>query len=271
MEHPDLFGKKTKVKEAMSRIKNKILVLSGKGGVGKSTVSVHLAVALADLGKDTGLLDVDLHGPSIPSMLGLSRQHLQAEAGSLIPLHYSPRLKVVSMGSIVDDQDTALIWRGPRKGGAIRQLLGDVNWGPLDYLIIDAPPGTGDEPLSVAQTIPGVKAVVVTTPQQVSVREVRRSLKFLDKVSLPILGIIENMSGLTCPHCGKEIKLFKQGGGQELAKEWGVPFLGRIPLDPELVEEADAGRPFLNGHVGSAVAQAFRQIAEGVIQKSQKI
>jgi Mrp family chromosome partitioning ATPase len=269
MESPDLFGKKTRAREAMARVKNKILVLSGKGGVGKSTVAVHLAVALADLGKETGLLDVDLHGPSIPSMLGLTRQRLQAEAGALIPLLYRPNLKVVSMGSIVDDQDTALIWRGPRKGGAIRQLLGDVNWGPLDYLIIDAPPGTGDEPLSVAQTIPGVKAVVVTTPQQVAVRDVRRSLRFLDKVSLPILGIIENMSGLICPHCGQEITLFKQGGGEELAREWGVPFLGRIPLDPGLVDETDAGKPFLETHEGSAAARAFRQIAAELTRKDR--
>ena len=266
MDQPDLFGKKAKIKETMARIKNKILVLSGKGGVGKSTVSVHLAVALAELGKDTGLLDVDLHGPSIPGLLGLSQQHLEAEAGSLVPLLYSPRLKVISMGSIVSDQDTAVIWRGPRKGGAIRQLLGDVNWGPLDYLIIDAPPGTGDEPLSVAQTIPGVKAVVVTTPQQVAIREVRRSLKFLTKVGMPVLGIIENMSGLTCPHCGKEITLFKKGGGEDLAKEWGFPFLGRIPLDPRLVEEADAGLPFFKGYENSIVWQAFQQIAREVIQ-----
>ena len=266
MDRPDLFGKKAKIKETMARIKNKILVLSGKGGVGKSTVSVHLAVALAELGKDTGLLDVDLHGPSIPGLLGLSQQHLESEAGSLVPLLYGPRLKVISMGSIVGDQDTAVIWRGPRKGGAIRQLLGDVNWGPLDYLIIDAPPGTGDEPLSVAQTIPGVKAVVVTTPQQVAIRDVRRSLKFLNKVGMPVLGIIENMSGLTCPHCGKEITLFKKGGGEDLAKEWGLPFLGRIPLDPRLVEEADAGLPFFKGHEDSVIWQAFQQIAREVIQ-----
>jgi Mrp family chromosome partitioning ATPase len=268
MVSPDLFEKKARTREAMARISNKILVLSGKGGVGKSTVSVHLAVALAELGKETGLLDVDLHGPSIPGMLGLSRRHLQAQDGRLIPLSYATRLKVVSMGFILDDQDTALIWRGPRKGGAIRQLLGDVAWGPLDFLIIDAPPGTGDEPLSIAQNIPGVKALVVTTPQQVAVRDVRRSLKFLDKLSLPILGIIENMSGLICPHCGLEIRLFKKGGGEDLAKEWGVPFLGRLPLDPDLVEEADAGRSFFEAHGGSAAALAFRRIAEEVIRHS---
>lgn len=267
MEFPDQIEKKAKIKEAMSRIKNKLLVLSGKGGVGKSTVAVHLSVALSERGFDTGLLDIDLHGPSIPGMLGLSGQRVTAEGSLLKPLSYSEKLKVVSMASIIGDQKTALIWRGPRKGGAIRQLLGDVLWGPLDFLVIDAPPGTGDEPLSVAQSIPGVKAVVVTTPQQVAIQDVRRSLQFLDKVSLPILGIIENMSGLICPHCHQEIDLFKKGGGERLAQEWGVSFLGRIPLDPLLVAEADAGRPFFKDHPESAVVQAFNLIADEVIRQ----
>lgn len=251
----------------MALIKNKLLILSGKGGVGKSTVAVHLAVALADRGFLTGLLDIDLHGPSIPKMLGLSGQRVTAEGSLLKPLSYNESLKVISMASILGDQDTALIWRGPRKGGAIRQLLGDVLWGPLDFLVIDAPPGTGDEPLSVAQSIPGVRAVVVTTPQQVAIQDVRRSLQFLDKLALPIVGVIENMSGLICPHCHKKIDLFKQGGGETLAKEWGVPFLGKIPLEPDLVSEADAGLPFFKGHEDSAVVLAFKHIADEVIRQ----
>ncbi len=268
LEFPDQISKKAKIRETMAQIKNKLLILSGKGGVGKSTVAVHLAVALSDRGFLTGLLDIDLHGPSIPGMLGLSGQRVTAEEGLLKPLVYGQRLKVISMASILGDQDTALIWRGPRKGGAIRQLLGDVHWGSLDFLVIDAPPGTGDEPLSVAQSIPGVRAVVVTTPQQVAVQDVRRSLRFLDKLALPIVGVIENMSGLICPHCHKKIDLFKQGGGEALAKEWGVPFLGKIPIEPDLASEADDGKPFFRGHKDSAVVQAFNHIADQVIRDS---
>lgn len=266
MEFPDQIAKKVKIRENMALIKNKLLVLSGKGGVGKSTVAVHLAVALSNQGFLTGLLDVDLHGPSIPKMMGLSGQKVTAERGFLKPIAYNGNLRVISMASILGDQDAAVIWRGPRKGGAIRQLLGDVLWGPLDFLVIDAPPGTGDEPLSIAQSIPDVRAIVVTTPQQVAIEDVRRSLRFLDKVSLPIVGVIENMSGLICPHCHQEIDLFKQGGGEALAREWGVPFLGRIPIDPNLVSEADAGRPYFQGHEDSAVIQAINQIVDEVVR-----
>jgi len=250
-------------------IKNKLLVLSGKGGVGKSTVSVHLASALSEQGFSTGLLDIDLHGPSIPKMLGLTGKRVTAEGSYLIPISYSNNLKVISMANILGDEQTAVIWRGPRKGGAIRQLLGDVQWGPLDFLVIDAPPGTGDESLSIAQLIPGVKAVVVTTPQEVAIQDVRRSLQFLRKVSLPILGVVENMSGLICPHCHKKIDLFKQGGGETLAREWEIPFLGQVPLEPALVSEADAGKPFFQGHKDSPVAEAFRRMSEQVIRTSQ--
>jgi ATP-binding protein involved in chromosome partitioning len=268
VEFFDQIEKKAKIKETMGLIKNKLLVLSGKGGVGKSTVAVHLSVALSERGFSTGLLDIDLHGPSIPQMLGLSGQKVTAHGALLQPLSYNDKLKVMSMASIIGDQKTALIWRGPRKGGAIRQLLGDVLWGPLEFLVIDAPPGTGDEPLSVAQSIPGVKAIVVTTPQQVALQDVRRSLQFLDRVSLPILGIVENMSGLICPHCHEEIDLFKKGGGESLAREWGVPFLGRIPFDPGLVTEADAGRPYFKAHSDSTVVQAYTHIAREVIRQS---
>ncbi|MBI4768312.1 MAG: Mrp/NBP35 family ATP-binding protein [Deltaproteobacteria bacterium] len=267
MEFPDQIARKAKIRETMGLIKNKFLVLSGKGGVGKSTVAVHLAVALSNRGFLTGLLDIDLHGPSIPKMMGLSGQKVTVEKGLLKPLTFNEKLKIISMASILDDQETAVIWRGPRKGGAIRQLLGDVHWGPLDFLIIDAPPGTGDESLSIAQLVPGVRAIVVTTPQQVAIEDVRRSLQFLNKVSLDIVGVIENMSGLICPHCREEIDLFKKGGGEALAREWGVPFLGRIPLDPNLVLEADSGRPYFEGHEDSAVVLALNRIVDEILKK----
>jgi ATP-binding protein involved in chromosome partitioning len=270
LEFPDQIAKKAKIRDTMALIKNKLLVLSGKGGVGKSTVAVHLAVALSNRGFLTGLLDIDLHGPSIPKMMGLSGQKVTVEGGLLKPLTFNENLGIISMASILDDQETAVIWRGPRKGGAIRQLLGDVRWGPLDFLVIDAPPGTGDESLSIAQLIPDVRAIVVTTPQQVAIEDVRRSLQFLDKVSIVIVGVIENMSGLICPHCRQEIDLFKQGGGEALAQEWGVPFLGRIPLDPNLVSEADAGRPYFKGHEDSDVVRAFNRIVDEVLKAGNR-
>jgi ATP-binding protein involved in chromosome partitioning len=270
LEFPDQIAKKAKIRDRMGLIKNKFLVLSGKGGVGKSTVAVHLAVALSNREFQTGLLDIDLHGPSIPKMMGLSGKKIVVEKGLLKPLTFNKNLGIISMASILDDQDTAVIWRGPRKGGAIRQLLGDVLWGPLDFLIIDAPPGTGDESLSIAQLIPDVRAIVVTTPQQVAIEDVRRSLQFLKKVSLEVLGVIENMSGLICPHCQQEIDLFKQGGGEALAREGGVPFLGRIPLDPNLVSEADAGRPFFKGHEDSAMVLAFNRIVDELVKAGVK-
>ncbi len=270
MEFPDQIAKKARIRETMGLIKNKFLVLSGKGGVGKSTVAVHLAVALSNRGFQTGLLDIDLHGPSIPKMMGLGGQKVTVEKGLLKPLTFNERLGVISMASILDDRKTAVIWRGPRKGMAIRQLLGDVFWGPLDFLILDAPPGTGDESLSIAQLVPEVRAIVVTTPQQVAVEDVRRSLQFLNKVSLDIAGVIENMSGLICPHCQQEIDLFKKGGGEALAREWGVPFLGRIPLDPNLVSEADAGRPYFQGHEDSPVVLALNRIVDELLKTSGK-
>jgi Mrp family chromosome partitioning ATPase len=262
IEFPEDAARKAKTREAMAAVRHKLLVMSGKGGVGKSTVSVHLAVAFSSKGRKTGLLDVDLHGPSIPKMLGLLGRRVEADPEGLRPIPYSPYLGVVSMANIVDERDAAVIWRGPRKGAAIRQLLADVRWGPLDYLIIDAPPGTGDEPLSIAQWVPGVRAVVVTTPQQVAVEDVRRSLRFITKVAIPIAGVVENMSGLVCPHCGKEIELFGKGGGEDLARDWGVPFLGRIPLDPALVQEADRGRPFLERFPLTPTGRAFQEIAD---------
>jgi ATP-binding protein involved in chromosome partitioning len=266
----DLFDRaavKEKIDRVMGGIRHKILVLSGKGGVGKSTVAVHLAADLADRGRQVGLLDVDLHGPSLPQMLGLTGRQVTVEGGDILPVAYNPNLKVVSMALVLGETDTAVIWRGPRKAGAIRQLLSDVRWGSLDFLIVDAPPGTGDEPLSIAKIIPDVRAVVVTTPQEVALADVRRSLQFLKKLGLPILGLVENMSGLICPHCGQEIALFKKGGGLALAEEWGIPFLGSVPLEPRLVAEADSGHPLLENHEGSAAGRAFRAIGEAVLRQ----
>jgi Mrp family chromosome partitioning ATPase/predicted Fe-Mo cluster-binding NifX family protein len=229
----------------MERIGRKLLVLSGKGGVGKSTVAAHLAVALANAGRKVGLLDVDLHGPSIPQLLGLQRRRLGPGAdGGIAPIELITNLKVVSVGMMLQSAEQAVIWRGPMKYGAIQQFLREANWGELDDLVIDCPPGTGDEPLAVAQLVgDGAEAVIVTTPQDLAVADVRRSIGFCRTLQLKIAGIVENMSGLVCPHCNELVDLFRTGGGERLAEEMGVPFLGRVPLDPEIVVAGDRGEP----------------------------
>ena len=225
----------------LSAIRHKVLVLSGKGGVGKSTVAVSLARALAEQGLRVGLLDVDIHGPSVPKMLGLESARLEVQGDVLIPPQ-AGNLKVMSIGFACERED-AVIWRGPLKMTMIKQFLGDVAWGELDYLIIDCPPGTGDEPLSVCQLVKGASgAVIVTTPQEVALADVRRSVNFCHKLNLPVLGVVENMSGFVCPKCGEAVNIFKKGGGQKMADEMTVPFLGRIPLDPQVVLAGDLGR-----------------------------
>lgn len=219
--------------------------MSGKGGVGKSSVAINLAVALAARGYRVGLMDVDLHGPSTIKMLGLESEAMSAEGEDLLPIPYSQNLKVVSMASLLENRDTAVIWRGPLKISAIRQFVSDVRWGDLDYLFVDSPPGTGDEPLTVAQVIPKAHGIIVTTPQEVALLDIRKSITFCRQVGMPVFGIIENMSGLACPHCGKSIELFSSGGGERTAREMGVPFLGRIPLLPEIVVASDEGRPYV--------------------------
>jgi len=251
----------------MESIGRKILVLSGKGGVGKSTVAANLAVSLARAGKKVGLLDVDLHGPSIPKILGLDGQRLGPSAtGGLAPIQLSENLSVVSVGMLLESANDAVIWRGPMKYNVIRQFLKDVEWGRLDYLVIDSPPGTGDEPLAVAQMVGrDALAVVVTTPQQVAIADVRRSVSFCKTLSLRVAGIVENMSGMICPHCGQEIELFKLGGGKELAEEMSVPFLGRIPLDPQIVASGDSGTPFTESQADSPAAKAFAGVTETIL------
>ncbi|MBW1699804.1 MAG: Mrp/NBP35 family ATP-binding protein [Deltaproteobacteria bacterium] len=250
----------------MKEIRYKFLVLSGKGGVGKSTVAVNLAISLAREGKKVGLLDVDVHGPSIPKLLGLENSQLGGVGQLILPIDTSHKLKVMSIGFLLRENTDAVIWRGPLKFNAIRQFLKDVVWGPLDYLVIDSPPGTGDEPLSVAQLVGSpAGAIIVTTPQEVAIADVRRCISFCNKLSLPVVGIVENMSGLVCPKCGEKIDLFKLDGGKSLAAEMNVPFLGRIPIDPEIVTSGDAGKPFINNHVHSAAAQAFTDVVQKIL------
>ena len=256
----------------LSMIKHKILVLSGKGGVGKSTVAVNLAVALAMEGWKTGLLDVDFHGPSVPMLLQMKGELFKAaDGGGVLPLESDYGIKVVSLGFALGHSDEAVIWRGPMKMGVIKQLLTDVQWGELDYLIVDFPPGTGDEPLSVAQLIPDSDgAVIVTTPQDLSLQDVRKSINFCRQLKIPVLGVVENMSGLVCPHCQKMIEVFKSGGGEAMAKEMGVPFLGRIPMDPQIVGTSDEGKPFVYHLRQSESAQAFIRVIQPVLRLQEQ-
>ncbi len=256
-----------KIARNMKRIKHKIAVMSGKGGVGKSTVSVNLAMALAMKGKRVGILDMDIHGPNVPKMLGIEGHRLEAVEGGIGPVLVEPGIKVISMAFLLENPDTPVIWRGPLKYSAMKQFLGDVVWGDLDYLIIDLPPGTGDEHMNVAQLLPESEgAVIVTTPQEVALLDSRKSVKFAETLKMPVIGIVENMSGLICPHCGKKIDLFKSGGGEKAAKEMGIKFLGKIPLEPKIVEDSDAGIPFVVENPDSRSTKAFNEIAENVLK-----
>lgn len=257
------------VKKALQCIQRKFIIMSGKGGVGKSSTSVNLALALAAEGHSVGLLDVDLHGPDIPRMLGLEGILDMNGKQQLVPKKYNQHLSAVSVESLTTGQDDAIIWRGPVKYSVIQQFIGQVAWGDLDFLLIDAPPGTGDEPLTIAQTIPDAQAVIVTTPQEVSLADVRKSINFCKTVKMPVFGIVENMSGLTCPHCDCTIDLFGSGGGERMADQMGIPFLGRIPFDPEMVNCGDAGVAFQEKHKESPVASAFKAIA-GTMASSLK-
>ena len=254
----------TAVNASLGKIKNKILVMSGKGGVGKTSTSVNLSIALADKGYRVGIIDVDLHGPDIPRMLGLEGTPQVNENKKLNPISYSENLKAISIESFTPNKDDAIIWRGPLKFSAIKQFIGDIDWGNLDFLIIDAPPGTGDEPLTVAQTISDAKAIIVTTPQEVALADVRKSINFCKTVKMEIFGLIENMSGFSCPHCGEMIELFGTGGGEKTANQMGVRFLGRIPFDPQMVACGDSGVCYQESHSDSAVTKAFIDVAENM-------
>jgi Mrp family chromosome partitioning ATPase len=254
------FADRQALESRLCRIRHKVVVLSGKGGVGKSTVAVNIAVALLMAGKRVGLLDVDIHGPSIPTMLGLEGETLQGGADGLLPID-AEGIKVMSIGFLLPDPDQAVIWRGPLKMGAIKQFLKDVAWGDLDYLVIDSPPGTGDEPLSVCQLIGKLDgAVVVTTPQKVAAVDVRKSITFCRQLGVPVLGVVENMSGFACPKCGEISAVFSSGGGKRIATDMNVPFLGSIPIDPVITESCDNGRPFVRHNAASPTAKIMREI-----------
>jgi len=246
-------------------IRRKIVVLSGKGGVGKSTVAVNLALALALAGRRVGLLDVDIHGPSIPTLLHLGGRRVAGGPDGVEPMGYE-NLKVMSIGFLLDDDREAVIWRGPAKYGVIRQFLSTVRWGELDVMVVDCPPGTGDEPLSVIQLLERVDgAVIVTTPQDLALVDVRKSVTFCRRLDVPVLGVIENMSGFVCPHCGETVDVFKSGGSRTMAAEFGIPFLGAIPLNPDVVRAGDDGRPFIYHYRDTETGQAFCRALEPLV------
>jgi len=255
------------IKVSLSKIKHKIFVLSGKGGVGKSSISANLAASLSKKGYKTGLMDVDVHGPSIAQMLGLKELLDISEQKLLIPKQINGNLKVVSVQALMQDKDQAIIWRGPAKSGMIRQFVSSVDWGELDFLIIDAPPGTGDEPLTVVQTIPEALGIIVTTPQEVALADIRKSISFCKTVHLKTLGIVENMAGFKCPHCNEPIDLFSSGGGEKTAKAQGLTFLGSIPFDTDVVISGDSGVPMMLQDKETKFSKGFDTIVENIIKQ----
>jgi len=264
-------GEKSQLEENMrimdnlARIKYKIIVMSGKGGVGKSTVAVNLALTLASKGHKVGVMDVDIHGPDVAKLLGVEDARLESAGEMIIPVPVNPNLSAMSMAFLLEDRDTPIVWRGPVKMTAIRQFLGEVAWGDLDYLIVDLPPGTGDEPLTVAQMIPeGAWAVVVTTPQDLALLDSRKAIRFAEALKMNIAGVVENMAGLECPHCGETIDLFKIGGGEKAAEEMNVNFLGRIPIDPQMVKMGDLGVPYVVDEPDELAPRAFHEIANNL-------
>ena len=251
----------------MEDIKHKILVLSGKGGVGKSCIAANLAVWLSMQGKNVGLLDIDIHGPSIPKLLNLEDRKVQAEGDKIKPVLYNHTLKVISIGFLIHDENAALIWRGPMKHNVIKQFISDVCWGNLDYLVVDCPPGTGDEPLSIVQLLGNADgAVIVTTPQQLAILDVKKCITFCRQLNLPVLGVIENMSGFVCPKCGQKTDIFKTGGGKNMAMQMAVPFLGQIPIDHQIVQSCDAGKPYVSNSSDSPATNTFKQILAPILE-----
>jgi len=298
-ESDQQYQERQELAKALGRIEHKIMVLSGKGGVGKSTVAVNLAVSLALAGRRVGLLDIDIHGPSVPKLLNLEGRRIDVKDGRMVPVtiggpqafhdergrgkprpdsaqgiplttNHSPLtpLKVMSIAFLLQNRDDAVIWRGPLKMGVIKQFIKDVDWGELDYLVIDSPPGTGDEPLSICQLIPDADgAVIVTTPQQLSVVDVRKCIRFCAQLNTPVLGVIENMSGFVCPKCGERVDIFGSGGGEEMAADLRVQFLGRIPLDPQIVEACDEGKAYVYFYSHTETAIAFARVIRPILER----
>ena len=252
----------------LSRVRRKILVMSGKGGVGKSSIAAYLALMLSRKEKMTGLLDVDLHGPSIATMLNVKGGVDLSEPGVIKPYAHSSHLLTISSDMILGDRDNAIIWRGPMKIAAIRQFISDLEWGDLDFLLVDSPPGTGDEPLTIAETIPDAEALLITTAQEVSLADVRKSITFCRELHMKILGVVENMSGMVCPHCNKAIRVFGSGGGENMAHKMGIPFLGRIPVDMNMMQACDNGTlEDLLKDASFPINRAFQGILEKILKK----
>ncbi len=258
------------LKNRMAKIKHKIAIISGKGGVGKSTVTVNLATAFAMQGKRVGVLDADIHGPSVPKLLGLEGQQVESGPTGALPVNGPLGMKVMSIDFFLPEQ-APTIWRGPLKMRAIRQFLSDIEWGELDFLFIDLPPGTGDEPLSIAQLLPDIDGVVIVTmPSGLSSSIVKKAITFAERLKMPIIGVVENMSGFVCPHCGKKTEIFQSGGGKKMAVETGVPFLGSIPIDPTVGTDSDKGTPFVSSHKDSVAAKAFMDVVLKVQEQLSK-
>lgn len=256
-----------RVRENLGKVKHKIAVISGKGGVGKSTFTVNLAIAFAAKGHmdRVGILDADFHGPSVPKMLGARGQMIQSDDGGILPVTGPLGIRIVSTEFILPDENTPVIWRGPLKMNAIRDFLSEIAWGELDFLLIDLPPGTGDEPLSIAQLLPDLDGVVVLTiPSQVSQLVVKKAVNFARRLNLPVIGIVENMSGFICPNCGAKVDIFQTGGGKKIAEELNIPFLGNIPIDQRICEDADNGKPFILEHKDSPATKAFMEIVDKI-------
>lgn len=256
------------IKEKMSRIKHKVAVISGKGGVGKTLVTVNLAAVLAEKGEKVGIFDADLTGPCVPKMLGLKGNRLQSGPAGIGPAESELGVKAVSMDFLLPNDEAPVVWRGPLKMGAIRQFLGEVAWGELDYLLVDLPPGTGDESLSILQLLPEMDGVVIVTiPSEVSQAVVKKAVTFAREMKVPVLGIVENMAGMICPHCGEMIEVFSHGGGAKVSDEMGVDLLGSIPMDPRIAADSDQGDPFVINHPDAPAAKEFIKVVEKIEEK----